>query len=101
MVVAEADLQVAQPARGKAPLLAQDARQLPLVNMARLLLHGLSVRIIVAGTPGEPAGALAQAPCICCMCRIIAASTSCGWSLGLNWMNSVPASAAGAWPGDR
>ena len=30
---------------------------------------------------------------------MIACSTSASWSVGLNWMSSVPASAAGACPG--
>jgi hypothetical protein len=42
----------------------QDARQLPLISMAGLLLHGLSVRItVVAGSFRPPsAGVMLQDP---------------------------------------
>ncbi len=45
MVVTEADREVAQPGGGQAPLLAQDARELPLIDMAGLGFHGPSVKI--------------------------------------------------------
>ena len=46
MVAAEAHRYVTQPAGGQALVFVQDARQLPLINVAGLLLHGL--RLIVA-----------------------------------------------------
>src|SRR5207244_12414132 len=62
VVVAEAHRQVTQPAGGEAPLFVQDVRQLPLINVAGLLLHGLSVRITsvritVEVSRGDPADA--------------------------------------------
>jgi hypothetical protein len=40
-------------------LFVQDARQLPLIDLAGLLLHGLSVRITVEVSRGDPADARA------------------------------------------
>ena len=58
MVIAEAHRQVAQPAGGEAPLFAEGARQLSLIDVAGLLPHGLSVRITVRLSRGEPAPVL-------------------------------------------
>jgi hypothetical protein len=43
VVIAEPDRQVTQPAGGKTPLLAQDVRQFPLIEMVRPLLHAARV----------------------------------------------------------